>query len=147
MRSAAARMPTVDKGLARLGDAFVNLAFSSAKTRVKGKPFGEKVPDRVLSMALELAKLEVPLRLDHGARGDIVEAIIAGAWIGGSLSLEEATAAIASELSASHAASESRGLEREAAARAFAKLVLICVGRAAGGGGGRDEEGGEDSEG
>jgi len=128
-RKAATGIPTGDKGLARLGDAFVNLAFSYAKTKVKGKPFGEKVPDRVLSLALELSKMPAPTRLDHGGRGDMVEAIIAYSWVRGFLSLDEAVMAIVSELSVSDAISESRGLEREAAARAFSKLVLLCMER------------------
>lgn len=122
-------IPSGEKGLARLGDAFVNLAFSYAKTKVKGKPFGEKVPDMVLSRALGLAGVPVPLRLDHGGRGDMVEAILAYSWLRGLLGLEEAAAVIASELSASDAVSESRGLEREAASKAFSRLVLICVER------------------
>ena len=125
----ATGIPMGDKGLARLGDAFVNLAFSYAKTKVKGKPFGEKVPDGVLSRALELAKIPIPKRLDHGGRGDMVEAIIAYSWVKGFLGLEEAAMAIASELSVSDAISESKGLEREAAARAFSKLVLLCIAR------------------
>jgi hypothetical protein len=119
----------VDKGLARLGDAFINLAFSYAKTKVKGRPCGEKVPDRVLSKALELAKVPYPKRLDHGGRGDIVEATLARSWMMGSLSLDEAVSTIASELSLSDAISESRAMEREAAARAFSRLLLLCVER------------------
>jgi hypothetical protein len=128
-RAAGSSIPVGDKGLARLGDAFINLAFSYAKTKVKGKPFGEKVPDRVLSQALELAKIPVPTRLKHGQRGDMVESIIAYSWLSGLIGLEEATMVIASELSASDAISESRGLEREAAAKAFSRLVVLCVAR------------------
>jgi hypothetical protein len=119
----------IDKGLARLGDAFINLAFSYAKTKVKDRPCGEKVPDRVLSKALELSKVPFPKRLDHGGRGDIVEATLARSWMMGILSLDEAVAAIASELSLSNALSESRALEREAAARAFSRLLLLCMER------------------
>ena len=119
----------VHKGLARLGDAFINLAFSYAKTKEKGRPCGEKVPDRVLSKALEMAKVPFPKRLDHGGRGDIVEATLARAWMMGTLSLDEAVSTIASELSLSDAVSESRAMEREAAARAFSRLLLLCVER------------------
>jgi len=119
----------VDKGLARLGDAFINLAFSYAKTKVKGRPCGEKVPDRVLSKALEMAKVPFPKRLDHGGRGDIVEAALARSWMMGILSLDEAVSTIASELSLSDAVSESRAMEREAAARGFSRLLLLCVER------------------
>jgi hypothetical protein len=119
----------LDKGLARLGDAFVNLAFSYAKTKVKGRPCGEKVPDRVLSRALELSKVPFPSRLDHGSRGDIVEATLARSWMRGALSLDEAVATLAVELSISDAVSESRAMEREAAARAFSRLLRLAIER------------------
>jgi len=120
---------TVDKGLARLGDAFINLAFSYAKTKVKGRPCGEKVPDRVLSRALELAGVHFPRRLDHGGRGDIVESILARSWMAGALTLDEAVSTIASQLSITDAVSESRWQEREAAARAFSQLLRLCLER------------------
>lgn len=100
-----------DKGLSRLGDAFVNFAYSSAKTRVRGMPFGEKVPDRVLSMALEIAKVPVPSRLSHGERGDIAEALLAHVWMGRRLSLEEAVDILAAGMSKGEYGS--RALERE----------------------------------
>lgn len=128
-KASAAKGKAVDKGLARLGDAFINLAFSYAKTKVKGRPCGEKVPDRVLSEALVLSKVPFPKRLDHGGRGDIVEAALARSWMMGILTLDEAVSVIAAELSLSHAVSESRALERGASARAFSRLLLICVDR------------------
>jgi len=128
-RVAGIDIPVGDKGLARLGDALVNLVFSYAKTRVKGRPFGEKVPDRVLSRALELSKMPFPRRLSHGERGDYVEAIIAYSWMRGLLPFEEAVATLTSEMSLSEAVSESRGMEREAAARGFSRLLLLCVER------------------
>lgn len=134
-KAKAAGQEGADKGLARLGDAFVNLAFSYAKTRVKGRPCGEKVPDRVLSKALEFAKVPFPRRLDHGGRGDIVEATLARAWMAGALSLDEAVSAISSELALADSVSESRALEREAASRAFSRLLLLCMERLGKGGG------------
>ncbi len=129
VKASATADKAFDKGLARLGDAFVNLAFSYAKTKVKGRPCGEKVPDRVLSKALDMSKAPLPKRLDHGERGDIVEATIARSWMMGILNLDEAVAVIAKELSISDAVSESRALEREASARAFSRLFLLCTER------------------
>jgi hypothetical protein len=114
-----------DKGLSRLGDAFVNFAYSSAKTRVRGMPFGEKVPDRVLSMALEIAKVPVPSRLSHGERGDIAEALLAHVWMGRRLSLEEAVDILATGMSKGEY--ESRALERELSAKAFSDLIKLAV--------------------
>jgi len=139
-KASAAAYKAFDKGLARLGDAIVNLAFSYAKTKVKGKPCGEKVPDRVLSKALDLAEVPFPRRLDHGEKGDIVEATIARSWMTGTLSLDEAVAVIVKELSVADAVSESRALERDASARAFSRLFLLCAERLDGAGDGGGSE-------
>ncbi len=126
-RVAGTEIPYRDKGLARLGDAFVNLVFSYAKTKVKGRPSGEKVPDRVLSRALELSRIPFPRRLNHGERGDFVEAAIDFSWMRGHISLDDAVEVLVSEMSISDSVSESRGLEREAAARGFARLLLLAI--------------------
>ena len=116
-----------NKDLARLGDSFVNLVYSTAKTKACGRPVGEKVPDRVLSQALEIAKLPVPMRLTHGERGDVVEAVLAYAWMHNMLPLEEAVAILYTTISG--AEYESRSLEREMSARAFSKLIKVAVDR------------------
>ena len=118
------RLLAGDKGLSRLGDAFVNFAYSYAKTRAKGRPFGEKVPDSVLSKALELAKIPVPNRLHAGQRGDIVEALLAQAWLGKRLTLDEAVDVLYTGLV--RGSYESRALERELSARAFADLIKLA---------------------
>jgi hypothetical protein len=114
-----------DKGLSRLGDAFVNFAYSAAKTKVKGRPFGEKVPDRVLSMALEIAKVPIPPRLSHGERGDIAEALLAYVWMGRRLSLDKAVDILTAGMSKGEY--ESRALERELSAKAFSDLIKLAV--------------------
>jgi hypothetical protein len=116
-----------DKDLARLGDSFVNLIYSTAKTRAKGKPVGEKVPDRVLSQALEIAKLPVPMRLTHGERGDVVEAVLAYAWMHSMLPLEEAVTILYTTIA--RVEYESISLEREMSARAFSRLIRVAVDR------------------
>jgi len=116
-----------DKDLARLGDSFVNLIYSTAKTKASGKPVGEKVPDKVLSQALEIAKLPVQMRLTHGERGDAVEAVLAYAWMHNLLPLEEAVTILYATISG--AEYESRSLWREISAKAFSKLIKVAVDR------------------
>ena len=117
----------MDKGLARLGDAFVNLIYSAAKTKAKGRAVGERVQDRVLSHALETAKLPVPKRLTHGERGDVVEAVLAYAWMHDMLPMEEAVTILYKTISG--AEYESRSLEREMSARAFSRLIRVAIER------------------
>ena len=50
-----------DKKLARLGDAYVNLAYSLALTQTHGQPYGVKVSDRTLAEAFKLAGLRAYL--------------------------------------------------------------------------------------
>ena len=116
-----------DKGLARLGDSFVNLVYSAAKTKSQGKPAGEKVPDRVLSESLRLADLPIPVRLDHGERGDVVEAVLGYAWMHGMLTLEEAVETVRQTRVLQDF--QSIALERDLSARAFSKLLKMAFGR------------------
>lgn len=117
----------MDKGLARLGDAFVNLIYSTAKTKAKGRAIGERVQDRVLSHALEIAKLPVQRRLSHGDRGDAVEALLAYAWMQNILPLDEAVTVLYTTISG--ARYESKSFEREISAKAFSKLIKLAVER------------------
>ncbi len=114
-----------DKGLAQLGDSFVNLVYSLAKSRASGSPVGEKVPDKVLSEALELSRLPVPARLKHGERGNIVEAALAHAWMGNMITVDGAAAVLQESLAKMEFKSAS--LEREIAAKAFSKLFKEAV--------------------
>ncbi len=114
-----------DRGLAQLGDSFVNLVYSLAKTRYLGTTVGEKVPDRVLSEALGMSGLPAPARLKCGERGNIVEAALACAWTRGALTIDEAAAAVQQSLSEMEF--RSAALEREAAARAFSGLLKSAM--------------------
>ncbi len=115
-----------DKGLASLGDSFVNLVYSTAKTRSLNKPVGERVPDRVLALALKMAELPYPARLSSGERGNLVEATLAYAWMNNVVSLEEAVAIVCASISGRlNTASQ----EREASARAFSGLLRLAVSR------------------
>ena len=119
-----------EKGLSQLGDAFVNLAYSAAKTRVKGRPFGERVPDVVLSKAVGISGLPVPMRLTPGERGDIAEGLIALAWTKGMLTLDEAVSILC--VGISNWPYESRSLEREIMAKAFSNLITAAAKKAVG---------------
>ncbi len=119
-----------DKGLSRLGDAFVNLVYSSAKSRSSGKPFGGKVPDRVLSRSLSIAGVRTPPRLNHGERGDIVEGTLAYAWMRGLLTLEEAVGVLEAGLRG--VGCDSRQKEEEGAAKAFSAIFLTAIKRICG---------------
>lgn len=116
-----------DKGLSRLGDSFVNLVYSSAKSRSSGRPFGGKVPDKILSRSLSMSGVKVPHRLDHGERGDIVEGALAYAWTNDLLTLEEAVEILEAWLRGMK--SESRREEEEVTARAFSVLFLTAMRR------------------
>lgn len=81
-----------DHELASLGDAFVNLIYSLALSKVAGKPVGRKLDSRVLSLALRKAGLRtlLPHRMDRHKLADAAEALIAYGWLSGAISLEEA---------------------------------------------------------
>lgn len=116
-----------DRGLAQLGDSFVNLVYSLAKSRAGGSPVGEKVPDRVLSEALGISGLPTPARLKHGERGNIVEAALAHAWMGNMITVDGAAAVVQDSLSRGEF--RSAALERQLAAKAFSKLFKDAVAR------------------
>ncbi len=129
-----------NKDWARLGDSFVNLAYSMAKTKAVGRPVGERVPDRVLSKALEISKTIDVSRMTAGEKGDVVEAILAYAWSNHLISLEEAAETLFVRVAAINF--ESRSCENEGAARAFSDLLRLAVKRIRDGG----LEGGETNE-
>ncbi|MCQ5376628.1 MAG: hypothetical protein NO516_01095 [Candidatus Methanomethylicia archaeon] len=134
-----------EKGLARLGDSFVNLVFSAAKTQAYGRAAGEKVPDKVLSESLRMASIKVPPRLSHGERGDIAEAILADAWTRKVISLDESIELLRGALSRREV--ETVAAERDLAARGFSSLILIALkrgGESGAYGAGEREEGAKD---
>lgn len=91
----------LDEDLAKLGDALVNLMYSVARSQVRDKPDGGKVPNSVLSDALHESGLRklAPSRADRHKLGDIAEAIVAYAWTESKLDLDESVKIISASLS------------------------------------------------
>jgi len=80
-----------DRGLASLGDAYVNLIYSLVLSKVTGKPIGRKLDNRVLSLALRKAgiRMLLPSRTDRHRQADAAEALIAYGWLSGTVSTKE----------------------------------------------------------
>ncbi len=108
-----------DRGLAKTGDALVNLCYSLAKTLVLGFPVGEKVRDRVLARAIRNSPLAAHLRhrSDPGDAADSFEAIVAYLWMSGKETIESIVSHLAANLQLSPGMS--RKLEAEMAVNAF----------------------------
>ncbi len=81
----------LDRDLAKLGDAYVNFIHSLALSQRLGKPTGAKVNNQTLASALKKAGLReiLPRRTDRHAQGNAAEALIAYAWLRGTLTLED----------------------------------------------------------
>jgi hypothetical protein len=81
----------VDKGLAKVGDVFVNFVFSLAVSNKRGIPTNIRVSSTILSQALKKTghRKYLPSRMDRHEQGDAVEALIFYSWLEGNLSLEE----------------------------------------------------------
>ncbi|MEA1905201.1 MAG: ribonuclease III family protein [Candidatus Hadarchaeota archaeon] len=79
----------LDKKLAGFGDGLVNLMYSLALTQTKRQPVGAKVSNFVLAGALSAAGLRhfAPSRADRQRLADVVEAIVAYAWLRGVITL------------------------------------------------------------
>ena len=80
-----------DRGLAKVGDAFVNFVFSLAVSNKQGLPTNIRVSGTILSQALKKTgyRKYLPRRTDRHEQGDAVEALIFYSWLKGILSLEE----------------------------------------------------------
>jgi len=81
----------LDKGLASLGDSYVNFVYSLAMSQKKGHPTGAKVNNQVLSKAVEASGLRalLPHRVDRHTRGNAAEALLVFAWLQGILEMNE----------------------------------------------------------
>ena len=112
-----------DNGLAKTGDAIVNLCYSLAKSLILGRATGEKVRDDVLAKAIR----ETPLyermnkRTDRGTAADSYEAVIAYLWMSKKVTIEFIVNHLTDNLSLD--TKTSRKKEVEIASKAF-KLLL-----------------------
>lgn len=81
-----------DKGLARLGDAYVNFIYSLALTEIEGAPTGVKVSDRILAEAAKASGLKgiLPKRTGRDDVANAVEALLVYAWRHKLMTSEEA---------------------------------------------------------
>ena len=80
-----------DRGLASLGDSYVNFAYSLALSNRKREPEGTKVKGSILAQALRRAGLRehLPSRMSRHALADAAEALIVYAWLSDRLTLSE----------------------------------------------------------
>jgi len=81
----------LDKDLAKLGDAYINLAYSLALSQRLKRPAGAKVNNQILAEAVKRTGLreKLPRRIDRHTRGNAAEALIAYAWLKQTLELED----------------------------------------------------------
>lgn len=81
----------LDKELAKFGDSLLNFSYSLALTRRKGRPTGNNVNNKVLSMAAKNVGIRrmLPSRMDRGDIADSIEALIGYAWLNHKVTLDE----------------------------------------------------------
>ncbi|MHA1916376.1 MAG: ribonuclease III family protein [Promethearchaeota archaeon] len=119
-----------DKGLAKIGDGIVNLAYSTAKSifLTKNDPnkkitrTGVKVSKKILSAALKNAELKTYAknRADAHDLADTAEALVAYVWLTKLMSLNEIIDLLSENLSGNLA---NRNEEIEKATAVFTKLL------------------------
>ena len=98
-RNKSQKIIGTDKGLAKIGDAIVNLAYSVAKSNIltknnqNNKPIrtGKKVGRTILEAALKKAELKnfAKNRANAHDFADTVEALVAYVWLANKISIKE----------------------------------------------------------
>ena len=90
-RDQSLTMILTDHGLAQLGDALLNFAFSLALTGREGKPRGARVPDKTLAEAAVKAGLRrhLPRRTARGDVANSLEALLGFIWLKKLMTLDE----------------------------------------------------------
>jgi hypothetical protein len=86
----------MDRGLASLGDAYVNFLYSLALSNRTGRPRGVKVKGSVLAEALRRAGLRDCLgsRMTRHELADAAGALLVYAWLNRCVALDESVAAL-----------------------------------------------------
>lgn len=81
----------LDKGLAGLGDAYVNFLFSLLISKKSGRPMGAKVNNKILAEAVKKAGLRslLPRRIDRHTLGNAAESLIVFAWLTNKITLND----------------------------------------------------------
>ena len=120
-----------DKGLAKIGDGIVNLAYSVAKSIVLTKSnrnnkvsrTGLKVSKKILATSLKNANMKdfAKSRADAHDLADTVEAIVAYVWLNNQISLNDIIDFLSSNLSSNL---KIRNEEIKNATEAFTKLLI-----------------------
>lgn len=120
-----------DKGLAKIGDGIVNLAYSVAKSIVLTKSnrnnkvsrTGLKVSKKILATSLKNANMKdfAKSRADAHDLADTVEAIVAYVWLNNQISLNDIIDFLSSNLSSNLTI---RNEEIKNATEAFTKLLI-----------------------
>lgn len=120
-----------DKGLAKIGDGIVNLAYSVAKSIVLTKSnrnnkvsrTGLKVSKKILATSLKNANMKdfAKSRADAHDLADTVEAIVAYVWLNNQISLNDIIDFLSSNLSGNLTI---RNEEIKNATEAFTKLLI-----------------------
>lgn len=90
-----------NRGLAGLGDSYVNFIYSLAKSKVARKPLGGRVRSKVLAEALKSSGLRIFIsdkRLSSHELGDVAESLIVYCWLNNLVSLEEAVSTLSSKI-------------------------------------------------
>jgi hypothetical protein len=77
--------------LARLGDAYINFAYSLALTQIRHEPTGVKVSDKILAEAARKVNVRqnLPRRVKRGEVANAVESLLIYAWLNNIITLEE----------------------------------------------------------
>ena len=85
-----------DRGLAALGDALVNFAYSLALSLDAGRPRGKRLDNRALSEALRASGLRplIPKRMSRHELANVVEALLAYGWLKGLFGLSDLVKAL-----------------------------------------------------
>jgi hypothetical protein len=113
-----------DKGLAALGDTYVNFIYSLTKSMVVGKPQGRRVHGKVLAEALKNSGLRnslLPKRLNTHELSNAVEALLVYCWINNCVSLDEAVSILSSGINTENLTREK---EWKDAVKAFTFLLI-----------------------
>jgi len=118
-----------DKGLAALGDTYVNFVYSLVKSKVIGKPQGERVRGKVLAEALKNSGLRsyLPNRLSSHELSDAVEALLVYSWLNKLVSLDEVVSILSSQIKAENFSTKEQ--EWKEAVKAFTFLLIKTKGK------------------